>query len=119
MRTDNLRGHLDLVLLGTLAKAPGHGYAIIGSLKDQTGGVLDLPEGSVYPALHRLEDLGLVASEWDRVEGRRRRLYRLTAKGSEALAAEAKEWKRLSRSIETVLAAVRPLRPAHAGGAPA
>jgi PadR family transcriptional regulator, regulatory protein PadR len=119
MKPDTVRGHLDLVLLGTLASAPGHGYAIIGSLKERTGGVLDVAEGSVYPALHRLEDLGLVASEWAHVGGRRRRQYRLTPNGSQALAAEAQDWGRLSGAVDAVLAAVRPARPAVVTASPA
>ena len=106
-----MRGHLDLVLLGVLAAAPGHGYAVINELKSRTDGVLDLPEGSVYPALHRLEDLGLVTSEWKPAGGRRRREYRLTRDGTKALAAERKEWQRLSGAIDAVLAA-RPARTA-------
>lgn len=104
MKTDSVRGHLDLVLLGLLAAKPGHGYAIISALKEQTAGVLDMAEGSVYPALHRLEDLGLVASEWTPEAGRRRRQYRLTAKGQGALVAERKDWARLCSAINAVLA---------------
>jgi len=111
MKGDGARGHLDLVLLGVLAGGPGHGYALISALKERTGGVLDLPEGSVYPALHRLEDLGLVASEWKPVGGRRRREYRLTRGGATALAAERREWARLAGAIDAVLAAARPLAP--------
>ena len=61
---EGTKGHLDLVLLGVLASGPGHGYAIITTLKQRSDGALDLPEGSVYPALHKLEDMGLVASDW-------------------------------------------------------
>jgi PadR family transcriptional regulator, regulatory protein PadR len=111
MKGDGARGHLDLVLLGVLAGGPGHGYALISALKERTGGVLDLPEGSVYPALHRLEDLGMVASEWKPVGGRRRREYRLTRHGAAALAAERKEWTRLTGAIDAVLAAARPVAP--------
>jgi DNA-binding PadR family transcriptional regulator len=104
MKPDSVKGHLDLVLLGVLASKPGHGYAVISTLKQQTGGILDIAEGSVYPALHRLEDLGLVASNWTPEQGRRRREYRLTAKGQTALAAEKKDWGRLSSAINAVLA---------------
>jgi PadR family transcriptional regulator PadR len=119
MRGDGAKGHLALVLLGVLAVGPGHGYAIISAIKEQTGGVLDVPEGSVYPALHRLEDLGWVASQWKPVAGRRRREYSLTASGKKALASERREWTRLAGAIAAVLA----LRPSpsetHLVGGPA
>ena len=103
MKGDGVRGHLDLVLMGVLAAKAGHGYTIISELRERTSGVLDLPEGSVYPALHRLEDLGLVASEWRPVGGRRRREYRLTPAGVTALASERKDWARLAGAITAVL----------------
>ena len=111
MNGDGAKGHLELVLLGVLAGGPGHGYAIISVLKETTGGMFDLPEGSVYPALHRLEDLGLVASEWVPAGGRRRRVYRLTPRGVSALATERREWGRLARAIDAVLA-VGPVQAA-------
>ncbi len=105
---EGTKGHLDLVLLGVLASGPGHGYAIITSLKQRSDGVLDLPEGSVYPALHKLEDMGLVASDWASAGGRRRREYRLTSDGRAALSSGRAEWSRLSTAIDAVLAAVPP-----------
>jgi DNA-binding PadR family transcriptional regulator len=105
MRSENARGHLDLVLLAILASGPSHGYAVINELRRLSDGVFDLPEGSVYPALHRLEDLRLVRSEWKPVGGRRRREYRLTPAGTRALASQRKEWVRLAAGIEAVLAA--------------
>lgn len=105
MKPDKVRGHLDLVLLGILAQQPGHGYAVITSLRERSEGFLDLPEGSVYPALHRLEDLGLLASEWAPVGGRRRRVYRVTDKGSLALAEERRDWRSLVAAVD---AALRP-----------
>lgn len=115
MKPDRTKGHIDLILLGTLARAPGHGYAIITALKEHTGGVLDIPEGSVYPALHKLEDLGWVTSEWRSVSGRRRREYRLTAAGRKALSSQRFEWSRLADAIETVIAA-RPSAPGRLAG---
>jgi PadR family transcriptional regulator PadR len=103
MKVDRVKGHLDLVLLGVLAAQPGHGYAVISALRDQTDGVLDLPEGSVYPALHRLEDTGLITSEWQPVGGRRRRVYRLSPQGTAALATEKREWRALSGAIDSTL----------------
>jgi len=106
MTKEGTQGHLDLVLLGVLAGGPAHGYAIISALKERTGGVLDLPEGSVYPALHRLEDIGLVASDWAAAGGRRRRQYHLTPKGVKALHSQRADWSRLSGAIDAVLSAV-------------
>jgi PadR family transcriptional regulator PadR len=108
MKGDGTRGHLDLVLLNVLAARPAHGYAIISALKERSDGILDLPEGSVYPALHRLEDLGLIASEWKPAGGRRRREYRLTRDGTVALAAERRDWTRLAGAINAVLASAPP-----------
>ena len=78
MRSERLKGHLDLLLLSVLSRGPGHGYEVITRLRDRSGGTFELPEGTVYPALHRLEEGGLLASAWDVVSGRRRRIYRLT-----------------------------------------
>ena len=84
----DLRGHLDLLLLTTLRDdGPAHGYALIASLRDRSLGAFDLPEGTVYPALYRLERDGLVGSEWDASAARRRRVYSLTP-------AETEEWKK-------------------------
>ena len=82
MKVDHVKGHLDLLLLSALSAGPGHGYAVITTLRERTGGKLDLTEGAVYPALHRLEDLGLLTSDWHQVGGRRRRLYQLTPAGA-------------------------------------
>lgn len=103
MRSEQFRGHLDMLLLGIVELAPAHGYAIISSLRDQTDGLLDLKEGAVYPALHRLEDSGLVASEWDVVEGKRRRVYRLTPQGKKALVQQHDGWMQLSKAVDAVL----------------
>jgi PadR family transcriptional regulator, regulatory protein PadR len=104
------------MLLNVLAAKPAHGYAIISSLKERSNGVIDLPEGSVYPALHRLEDLGLIASEWKPVGGRPRREYRLTPDGTTALASERKDWTRLADAINAVLASAAPRRLAGGPG---
>ncbi len=108
MRADKVRGHLDLVLLGILSQQPGHGYEVITALRERTEGYLDLPEGSVYPALHRLEDLGLLASDWQPVAGRRRRIYRITEQGTAALAGERRHWRALVAAVD---AALRPSSP--------
>jgi transcriptional regulator len=116
MSKEGTRGHLDLVLLGVLAEAPGHGYAIISALRERSAGVLDLPEGSVYPALHRLEEFGWVESDWRPVGGRRRRVYRLTSKGRKALMRETRDWSRLAAAIEAVLAPERTATVGPAAG---
>jgi PadR family transcriptional regulator, regulatory protein PadR len=98
-----LKGHLDALVLAALEVEPGHGYAIIGRLRRQSGDVFKLPEGTIYPALHRLERDGLVKSRWTCATGRRRRVYRITRAGSEALAARRLEWKTFARAVEAVL----------------
>ena len=103
MNRERLKGNLDLLLLAVLAAGPGHGYAIISALRDRSGGTFDLPEGTVYPALHRLEDAGLLASSWADVNGRRRRVYGLTDRGAAALAAEQAEWRIFAVGVQAVV----------------
>jgi PadR family transcriptional regulator PadR len=98
-----LKGKLDLLLLATVARVPLHGYAIIADLRECSGGTFDLPEGSVYPALHRLERAGLIASESELADGRRRRTYHLTSSGQAALSARRKEWRGFVRGFNAVL----------------
>jgi PadR family transcriptional regulator, regulatory protein PadR len=100
---ERLKGHLDLLLLSVLEAGPAHGYAIITALRARSEGTFDLPEGTVYPALHRLEDAGQLASDWAEADGRKRRVYTLTSKGEAALAAERTEWTRFATGIQTVL----------------
>ncbi len=103
MRPEALKGHLDALILAVLESEPLHGYAVIESLKARSGGELALPEGTVYPALHRLEAGGLLASEWS--DGsRRRRVYRLTRKGRRELTTRRGEWRSFATTIEAVLA---------------
>ncbi|MEO7370291.1 MAG: helix-turn-helix transcriptional regulator [Ilumatobacteraceae bacterium] len=104
MRTDTTNGHLELLLLGVLADGPAHGYAIVAALKDRSSGVVDVPEGSLYPALHRLEDDGRISSEWRPVGGRRRREYQLTETGRDVLQVQRRDWRRLADAIDQVLA---------------
>ena len=103
MSRERLKGHLDLLLLSVLAAGPAHGYAIITALRARSEGRFDLPEGTVYPALHRLEDAGLLASSWADADGRQRRVYTLTSNGATALAAEQAEWKRFASGVHAVL----------------
>lgn len=100
----DVRGHLDLLLLGMLDRiGPVHGYALISGLRERSGGAFDLPEGSVYPALHRLERDGLVASQWSTDAPRRRRVYWLTPDGKAALAVKRREWRTLAQGVHTII----------------
>jgi PadR family transcriptional regulator, regulatory protein PadR len=100
----DLRGHLDLLLLATLARTgPVHGYALITALRDGSEGAFDLPEGTVYPALHRLERDGLVSSEWDHTAARRRRVYCITALGAAARTRKTEEWARFAAGVHSIL----------------
>ncbi|MDQ7808382.1 helix-turn-helix transcriptional regulator [Amycolatopsis sp. A133] len=105
MKADTLRGHLDALLLAVLDGRKLHGYAIIEALQLRSDGALDLPTGTVYPALRRLERAGWLSSEWDVVSGRKRRTYRLTRSGEQALAAERTEWREFTAVIGGVLEA--------------
>ena len=98
-----MKGHVDLLLLATLRQGPLHGYGIVERLREESEGTFDLAEGTVYPALYRLERAGLLASRWTRAEGRRRRVYRLTRRGRAELDRERKEWKSFANAVESVL----------------
>jgi PadR family transcriptional regulator PadR len=104
MRADVSRGHLDLLLLGAVAKEPLHGYAIVEAIRDASEGAFDLGEGTVYPALYRLEAAGLLASDASTVNGRKRRTYRLTAKGRRELTAQKRDWSAFVSAVEAVTA---------------
>jgi DNA-binding PadR family transcriptional regulator len=101
---ENPRGQLDLLLLAVLRGAPAHGYAIVSALSERSGGVCDFPEGTVYPALQKLEREGLVRSEWEHDGARKRRVYRLTRAGASALVKKTEGWKRLANGVQAVLA---------------
>ena len=98
-----LKGHLEPLLLAVLAKGPAHGYAIIESLKSASSGEFDLPEGTVYPALHRLEKADLLVSRWIKAEGRPRRVYELSDRGLQALGENRERWSHFSRAVSAVL----------------
>lgn len=102
--TDSPKGQLDGMILAVVSSGPLHGYAVIEQLKRRSGGVFDLPEGTVYPALHRLEADGLLASSWSAGEGRRRRVYRVTRRGRRAREASTAEWRRFALAVDGVLA---------------
>lgn len=98
-----LKGHLDLLLLAILSEGPAHGYAVIESLRSRSNGTFDLPEGTIYPALHRLESQGLLHSRWSEDSVRRKRIYQLTPKGQQALAQRQEEWKKFSKAIDATV----------------
>ena len=103
MRAETLKGHLDGLLLATLEPGPLHGYAGIQALRAGSHGAFDLPTGTVYPALHRLERAGLIRATWSVVGGRRRRSYQLTAAGRRALAAERATWQAFASAVSALL----------------
>jgi transcriptional regulator len=103
MGRDRVSGQLDLLILSVLQHGEAHGYEVIAELRRRSEGEFDLPEGTVYPALHRLEREGLLASDWASFDGRRRRVYRLTASGARALAEQSRQWQRFSASMTSVL----------------
>jgi PadR family transcriptional regulator PadR len=98
-----LKGHLDALLLAALADGPRHGYAVKEALREGSGGRFDLPTGTVYPALHRLERAGLISGSWSVVDGRRRRTYRLTAAGERRLHADRGNWREFAATVTTLL----------------
>jgi len=98
-----LKGHLDVLLLATLEDGPRHGYAIKEALRENSNGRFDLPTGTVYPALHRLEDAGLIAGTWSVTDGRRRRSYRLTPTGRRKLASDRATWRDFATAVTNVL----------------
>ena len=100
--TSEVRGRLDLLILSVLARGPAHGYRVITELRKRSDGAFDLPEGSVYPALHRLERERLVSGQWS-AGPRRRRVYRLTRRGRAELKREREEWLLLARAVAAVL----------------
>ena len=103
MQAEVLKGHLEMLLLATVAVEPAHGYRLVERRRARSQGEFDRAEGTVYPALHRLEASGLLSSEWSREAPRRRRVYRLTDRGKAALAEERQEWRGFARAVEAIL----------------
>lgn len=103
MQGEALKGHLDLLLLAAVEERPAHGYAIVERLKQRSGGAFDLPEGTLYPALHRLEHGGWVTSQWSEETGRRRRVYALTDAGRRRLAERQSEWRAFAQAVNQVV----------------
>ncbi|ASW56729.1 PadR family transcriptional regulator [Plantactinospora sp. KBS50] len=112
MKAQALHGHLDALLLAVLDGEALHGYAVIEALRTRSGGNLDLPTGTVYPALRRLERAGYVSSDWSTVGGRQRRTYRLTGTGRRALDGERAEWREFQATLQTFLGDTPPAAPA-------
>jgi PadR family transcriptional regulator, regulatory protein PadR len=103
-----LQGTLDMLILRTLVMGPAHGHTIAQVIEHTSENALEVEQGSLYPALHRLEDRGLVSAKWGVSENNRKaRFYSLTAKGREQLTAKTSEWQRLTRAMESVLGATR------------
>ena len=103
-QTDALRGSLDLLILKTLSLAPMHGWGISQRVQQISDGVLEVNQGSLYPALQRLEKDGLITSEWGTTDNNRRaRYYRITASGRKALGDEMDSWRRFAAGLEAVL----------------
>jgi DNA-binding PadR family transcriptional regulator len=100
---NEFRGYLDLILLAALANGPAHGYLIMQRIRERSGGLLDYPDGSIYPALHCMEEDGLISASWATVSGRKRRTYQLTRKGEAELGSETQRWRRFAGAVESVL----------------
>jgi DNA-binding PadR family transcriptional regulator len=103
MRGDVLKGHLPLLLLASIGSQAAHGYEIIERLRLRSGDAFDLPEGTIYPALHRLERDGLLKSRRQEVSGRARRVYELTARGREALDRQRFDWRAFADAVRLVI----------------
>jgi PadR family transcriptional regulator, regulatory protein PadR len=105
---DALRGHLETMALAVLEQGPAHGFEILRRLEAAGAGALRLKEGSLYPALYRLEEAGLIRSAWEKGNrpGPRRRIYQLTRKGVHRLAAGRQEWRRFVFVLSNILGAV-------------
>ncbi len=98
-----LKGHLDTLLLASLESGPRHGYAVKEALRTGSGAQFDLPTGTIYPALRRLETAGLVKGTWSEVGGRRRRTYELTTAGHQRLAGDRAAWRDFASAVTAIL----------------
>jgi PadR family transcriptional regulator PadR len=107
-KPDSLQGSIDLLVLKILSRRPRlHGYAIMSAIKDWSGEVLRAEEGTLYPALHRMEEAGWIRAEWiTKDTGRRARIYELTAAGRKQLAAEESRWQAVTSAVNRVLRTV-------------
>ena len=98
-----LKGHLDTLLLASLENGPRHGYAVKQTLRSGSGARFDLPTGTIYPALRRLEAAGLVKGTWSEAGGRRRRAYQLTSAGRQRLAGDRAAWRDYAAAVSAIL----------------
>lgn len=98
------KSDVDLMLMGVLRHGPAHGYAIVAELRERSNGEFDLAEGTIYPALHRLERLGVIESSYELVQGRRRRTYALTAQGHAGFVSQRRAWQSYAANVQAVLA---------------
>jgi PadR family transcriptional regulator, regulatory protein PadR len=107
-KTDSLQGSLDLLVLKILSRRPSlHGYALMTAIKDWSGDVLRAEEGSLYPALHRMEEAGWIRAQWTtKGNGRRARMYELTAAGKKQLDTEESRWQTVTSAVNRVLRTV-------------
>jgi PadR family transcriptional regulator PadR len=104
LKSDLPQGTLDLLILKVVALGPVHGYAIAQRLQQVSRDVVQVPQGSLYPGLHRLENRGLLAADWKETEtGREAKFYRLTRKGRAQLETEAASWQRLTEAVGLIL----------------
>src|SRR6516225_5204080 len=112
MEGEMLKGHLDMIVLTALSAGPAHGYAAIEEIRRRSGQAFDLPEGTIYPALHRLEQASLLSSRWvTSASGRRRRIYTLTRRGARALIERRAVWQRFSDAVGGLLAELGRVAP--------
>jgi PadR family transcriptional regulator PadR len=100
---DAIKGNVEFLLLGVLRDGPAHGYGLIVRLRERSDGAFDLAEGTIYPALQRLERAGRVESAWSSESGRRRRLYSITPVGEAALETGRAEWAAFARGVQAVV----------------
>jgi len=107
-RTDSFQGSIDLLVLKILSRRPGlHGYAIMSAIRERSGEVLRAEEGSLYPALHRMEEAGWLRATWiTKDKGRRLRVYRLTVEGGKQLSREESRWQTVTSAVNNVLRTV-------------
>ena len=104
-----VRGTLETILLETIARGPMYGYQICKAINAKTDGYFDLREGSLYPALHRMERHGLLKAHWEKTDGgRRRKYYQINDAGAAALAAKRERWRDFSTAVERVLTTIVP-----------
>ena len=104
LKSDLPQGTLDLLILKAVAVEPMHGYAVAQRLEQVSRGVVQIPEGSLYPALHRLENRGYLTADWKRTDtGREAKFYSLTRKGRRQLEMEAASWQRLTEAVGLIL----------------